>query len=239
MPAAVGRLPGLGLGRHERAVSRPRFGDAILRAARLEPPEPLGSRGGRVAAWRAVDCRSRDPRGRAAAASAVRTDHRVVDSATARRRTRYRQPSADTGRAIRRAARDCLRSTGAAARCGSSATALEPAIRSGTRSAIPLPMPGLRGRGRLRKNAKPPIPLRIATAMGVAERQPGTGARIDKRLLVFGSLSLTRERRRPGHTQAWEPTLHKLACVLWPDGEGGTNYRPDRHRQRLTRQWMR
>lgn len=64
--------------------------------------------------------------------------------------------------------------------------------------------------------------------MGVAEQQPGTGARIDKRLLVFGLLSLTRERRRPGYTQAWEPTRHELACVLRPDGKGGTNYRPDR-----------
>lgn len=97
---------------------------------------------------------------------------------------------------------------------------------------LPLPMPEAHGKRR-RKNAKAPIPLQIAKAMGVAELQPGIGARVDKRLLVFGLLSLTRERRIPGYTQAWEPTLYELACVLWPDGRGGTNYRPDRHFRRL------
>lgn len=39
--------------------------------------------------------------------------------------------------------------------------------------------------------------------MGVAERQPGTGARIDKRLFVCGLLSLTHERLRSAEAQSF------------------------------------
>lgn len=62
----------------------------------------------------------------------------------------------------------------------------------------------------------PVTPLILANAAGFRGLQPGRGARLDKRLLIFGLLSMPRDQRRPGGRYEWRPTLREIRDLLWP-----------------------
>jgi len=65
-------------------------------------------------------------------------------------------------------------------------------------------------------NDLPVTPLILANAAGFRGLQPGRGARLDKRLLIFGLLSMPRDQRRPGGRYEWRPTLREIRDLLWP-----------------------
>lgn len=76
----------------------------------------------------------------------------------------------------------------------------------------------------------PVTPLLLANAAGFRSLQPGRGARLDKRLLVFGLLSMPRGNRRPGGSYEWRPTLREIRDLLWPAKSGGkSSFRPGKH----------
>ncbi|MDE2761440.1 MAG: hypothetical protein OXK74_01475 [Gemmatimonadota bacterium] len=86
-------------------------------------------------------------------------------------------------------------------------------------------------------NDLPVTPLILADAAGFRGLQPGRGARYDKRLLVFGLLSMPRDQRRPGARYEWRPTLREIRDLLWParpvqrrgKTRSVTSYRPIKH----------
>lgn len=86
-------------------------------------------------------------------------------------------------------------------------------------------------------NDLPVTPLILANAAGFRGLQPGTGARYDKRLLIFGLLSMPRDQRRPGGRYEWRPTLREIRDLLWPprpaqvrgQTRAVSSYRPNKH----------
>ena len=76
-----------------------------------------------------------------------------------------------------------------------------------------------------------------AYAAGFRGLQPGRGACLDKRLLIFSLLSMPLDQRRPGGRYEWRPSLKELRDLLWPSRTKIVNgrhlelssYRPSKH----------
>ncbi|MDE0200215.1 MAG: hypothetical protein OXK78_18540 [Caldilineaceae bacterium] len=87
----------------------------------------------------------------------------------------------------------------------------------------------------------PVTPLLLADAAGFRGLQPGRGARLDKRLLIFSLLSMPLDQRRPGGRYEWRPSLKELRDLLWPARSKIVNgrrlelssYRPSKHAHSL------
>ena len=87
----------------------------------------------------------------------------------------------------------------------------------------------------------PVTPLLLADAAGFRGLQPGRGARLDKRLLIFSLLSMPLDQRRPGGRYEWRPSLKELRDLLWPSRTKVVNgrhlelssYRPSKHAHAL------
>jgi len=87
----------------------------------------------------------------------------------------------------------------------------------------------------------PVTPLLLADAAGFRGLQPGRGARLDKRLLIFSLLSMPLDQRRPGGRYEWRPSLKQLRALLWPARskivKGRrlelSSYRPSKHAHSL------
>ena len=87
----------------------------------------------------------------------------------------------------------------------------------------------------------PVTPLLLANAAGFRGLQPGRGARLDKRLLIFSLLSMPLDQRRPGGRYEWRPSLKELRALLWPARSKIVNgrrwevssYRPSKHAHSL------
>lgn len=87
----------------------------------------------------------------------------------------------------------------------------------------------------------PVTPLLLADAAGFRGLQPGRGARLDKRLLIFSLLSMPLDQRRPGGRYEWRPSLKELRELLWPARakivKGRrlevSSYRPSKHAHSL------
>ncbi len=87
----------------------------------------------------------------------------------------------------------------------------------------------------------PVTPLLLANAAGFSGLQPGRGARLDKRLLIFSLLSMPLDQRRPGGRYEWRPTLREIRDLLWPVRNKAVNgrsreissYRPSKHARSL------
>jgi len=87
----------------------------------------------------------------------------------------------------------------------------------------------------------PVTPLLLANAAGFRGLQPGRGARLDKRLLIFSLLSMPLDQRRPGGCYEWRPSLKELRDLLWPTRSKIVNgrrwevssYRPGKHARSL------
>ena len=85
--------------------------------------------------------------------------------------------------------------------------------------------------------------LQLADRAGFRGLQPGRGARLDKRLLLFSLLAVPIAQRRPGGRTEWTPSLRQLRDLLWPVRdrvEGGvtravSTYRPNKHGRALLR----
>ena len=83
----------------------------------------------------------------------------------------------------------------------------------------------------------------LADAAGLGAMKPGSGARIDKRVLVYALLAIPQSERRSGGRYYWRPTLHELVQkLIWPaPAETGTGkgrrslWRPSRHAAVLKR----
>ena len=93
----------------------------------------------------------------------------------------------------------------------------------------------------LDENDIPVTPLLLADAAGFRGLQPGRGARLDKRLLIFSLLSMPLDQRRPGGRYEWRPSLKELRDLLWPARSKIVNdrrwevssYRPSKHAHSL------
>ena len=87
----------------------------------------------------------------------------------------------------------------------------------------------------------PVTPLLLANAAGFRGLQPGRGARLDKRLLIFSLLSMPLDQRRPGGRYEWRPSLKELRDLFWPTRSKIVNgrrwevssYRPGKHARSL------
>ena len=87
----------------------------------------------------------------------------------------------------------------------------------------------------------PVTPLLLADAAGFRGLQPGRGARLDKRLLIFSFLSMPLDQRRPGGRYEWRPSLKELRDLLWPARAKSvtgrrwevSSYRPSKHAHSL------
>ena len=85
--------------------------------------------------------------------------------------------------------------------------------------------------------------IMLADAAGVGAMKSGSGARIDKRVLVYALLAIPQAERRSGGRYYWCPTLHELVQkLIWPaPAETGTGkgrrslWRPSRHAAVLKR----
>lgn len=81
-------------------------------------------------------------------------------------------------------------------------------------------------------------PLILADAAGFRGLQPGTGARYDKRLLIYAVINMPLDQRRPGGQYEWRPPLRELMHTwLFPQKTKLVNgrqrmvssYRPSQH----------
>lgn len=87
----------------------------------------------------------------------------------------------------------------------------------------------------------PVAPLLLADAAGFRGLQPGRGARLDKRLLIYSLLEVPRDQRRPGGRYELRKELREIRGFIFPDRErivGGrktkvSSYRPSKHAQPL------
>ena len=84
----------------------------------------------------------------------------------------------------------------------------------------------------------PVAPLILANAAGFRGLQPGRGARLDKRVLVYSLLSMPIDQRRPGARYELRRPLRWWRDMLWPmrTGPGGrtlSSYRPTKHARAL------
>ena len=81
----------------------------------------------------------------------------------------------------------------------------------------------------------PCTPLILANAAGFRSLQPGRGARMDKRIFIFGLLRMARDQRRPEKEYEWRPPLRELRDLLFPPSPttGKSSYRPSVHGQAL------
>ena len=85
--------------------------------------------------------------------------------------------------------------------------------------------------------------IMLADAAGLGAMKSGSGARIDKRVLVYALLAIPQAERRSGGRYYWRPTLHELVQkLIWPaPAETGTGkgrrslWRPLRHAAVLKR----
>ena len=83
-------------------------------------------------------------------------------------------------------------------------------------------------------NADLPIaPLLLAQAAGFHGLQPGRGARLDKRILIFSLLEMPLSQRRPGGRYELRRPLRFWRDLLWPTRDGKSSYRPIKHKQAL------
>ena len=73
-----------------------------------------------------------------------------------------------------------------------------------------------------------PAPLVLVDATGIGELQPGRGARLDKRLLLYSLLAMPLNQRVPGGRYELRRTVRELAAELWPN-----KWRPSQHGGRL------
>jgi len=79
----------------------------------------------------------------------------------------------------------------------------------------------------------PIAPLLLAKAAGFHGLQPGRGARLDKRILIFSLLEMPLNQRRPGGRYELRRPLRFWRDLLWPTREGKSSYRPIKHKQAL------
>ncbi len=70
----------------------------------------------------------------------------------------------------------------------------------------------------------PVTPLLLANALDFRALQPGKGARLDKRLLIYSLTSIPYALRRPGGHHLWNPPLEELIELLWRPTRGGPPY---------------
>ena len=76
--------------------------------------------------------------------------------------------------------------------------------------------------------------LILADAAGFNALRPGRGVRIDKRLLIFTLLAMSRNQRRADRRYEWRPTLRELRDLIWPlhpnkHGRMVSSFRPGTH----------
>ena len=79
----------------------------------------------------------------------------------------------------------------------------------------------------------PIAPLLLAKAAGFHGLQPGRGARLDKRILIFSLLEMPLSQRRPGGRYELRRPLRFWRDWLWPARDGKSSYRPVKHKQTL------
>lgn len=79
----------------------------------------------------------------------------------------------------------------------------------------------------------PIAPLLLAKAAGFHGLQPGRGARLDKRILIFSLLEMPLSQRRPGGRYELRRPLRFWRDLLWPTRDGKSSYRPIKHKQAL------
>lgn len=79
----------------------------------------------------------------------------------------------------------------------------------------------------------PIAPLLLAKAAGFHGLQPGRGARLDKRILIFSLLEMPLNQRRPGGRYELRRPLRFWRDLLWPTRDGKSSYRPIKHKQAL------
>ncbi len=79
----------------------------------------------------------------------------------------------------------------------------------------------------------PIAPLLLAKAAGFHGLQPGRGARLDKRILIFSLLEMPLNQRRPGGRYELRRPLRFWRDLLWPTRNGKSSYRPIKHKQAL------
>ena len=79
----------------------------------------------------------------------------------------------------------------------------------------------------------PIAPLLLAKAAGFHGLQPGRGARLDKRILIFSLLEMPLSQRRPGGHYELRRPLRFWRDSLWPTRNGKSSYRPIKHKQAL------
>ena len=74
-------------------------------------------------------------------------------------------------------------------------------------------------------------PVLLANWESFRHLKRGSGARIDKRLAIYGLTEMPLDQRRPGVRYLWKPTLKDLVYrfLYSTDQAGKTNYRPGRH----------
>lgn len=103
-------------------------------------------------------------------------------------------------------------------------------------------LPGIEGAERGSEVIPAPA-LVLVDAAGFGNVQPGSGARLDKRLAVFSLLHVPMADRRPGGRYTWRPTLRELVHgLLFPapavTGTGQhprSTWKPSRHESILRR----
>lgn len=87
----------------------------------------------------------------------------------------------------------------------------------------------------------PVAPLLLADAAGFRGLQPGRGARLDKRLLIYSLLEMPMNQRRPGGRYELRKQLREVRDLVFPNRErivSGrktrvSSYRPSKHAQPL------
>ena len=73
-----------------------------------------------------------------------------------------------------------------------------------------------------------PVPLVLIDATGIGALQPGRGARLDKRLLIYSLLAMPLSQRRAGGRYELRRTVRELAAEIWPN-----TWRPGKHGETL------